>query len=114
MSQQDSWAKIEKELMAAHRLLPENVIESDNGYRAEDFLAYIAANELLLAMEELDGVIEDNPNPGKEFWTHLINAAKLMKHNHAIKYASIRRQHNNAMNTDLRDAARPSAGYGER
>ena len=90
MSLQQTWAAIERELMAAYRLLPEDVIESGNGYREKDFLSYIDANELLLAMEELDGVIEDNPSPGKEFWSHLINAAKLMNHNHAIKYESIR------------------------
>ncbi|MCG7495619.1 hypothetical protein MHO82_01930 [Vibrio sp. Of7-15] len=51
--------------MAAYELLPETTIESDNGYRKNDFFDYIAANELLLAMEELDGVIEDNPIPSK-------------------------------------------------
>lgn len=90
MSLQEKWKSIEQELMAAYQLLPEDVVESDNGYREDDFLSYIEANELLLAMEELDGVIEDNQSPGKEFWTHLINAAKLMNHNHAIRYESIR------------------------
>lgn len=61
----ERWQKIEAELMAAYELLPETTIESDNGYRKNDFFDYIAANELLLAMEELDGVIEDNPIPSK-------------------------------------------------
>jgi len=85
----ERWALIEADLMAAFELLPSNTIESDNGYRKEDFLGYINANELLLAMEELDGVIEDNPSPSKEFWNHLISASKLMDNNHLVKYESI-------------------------
>ncbi|MCB5227381.1 hypothetical protein JAO78_011200 [Alishewanella sp. 16-MA] len=75
--------------MAAFELLPSNTIESDNGYRKGDFLDYINANELLLAMEELDGVIEDNPSPSKEFWVRLISASKLMGNKHLVKYESI-------------------------
>lgn len=89
MNQAEKWEKIEVELRAAYGLLPENVVESDNGYRESDFLAFIEANELLLAMEELDGVIEDNPNPGSEFWEHLLAAADLMGHLHANRYQSI-------------------------
>ncbi|EOB3604643.1 TPA: hypothetical protein I7680_20920 [Vibrio vulnificus] len=85
----EKWALIEAELMAAFELLPSNTVESDNGYRKDDFLDYINANELLLAMEELDGVIEDNPSPSKEFWHHLISASKLMGNIHLIKYESI-------------------------
>lgn len=85
----EKWALIEVELMAAFELLPSNTVESDNGYRKDDFLDYINANELLLAMEELDGVIEDNPSPAKEFWHHLISASKLMDNIHLIKYESI-------------------------
>ncbi|EJG1806189.1 TPA: hypothetical protein ACN32H_004642 [Vibrio parahaemolyticus] len=89
MTQVDIWQKVEVELMAAYTLLPETTIESDNGYRKVDFFAYIAANELLLAMEELDGVIEDNPIPSKQFWSHLIQAANMMGHSHADRYKSI-------------------------
>lgn len=89
MNQAEKWEKIEVELRAAYSLLPENVVESDNGYRESDFLAFIEANELLLAMEELDGVIEDNPNPGSKFWEHLLKAANLMGHLHANRYKSI-------------------------
>ena len=90
MSKQKKWEAIEKELMAAYHMLPNDIIESDNGYRKEIFKSYIKANELLFAMEELDGVIEDNKSPGCECWTHLINAAKLMKHLHIHRYESIR------------------------
>lgn len=90
MEIREKWSAIEAELRAARALLPAGINESDNGYRESDFISYIEANELLLAMEELDGVIEDNPSPGYEFWTHLINAAKLMKHPHAARYQSIR------------------------
>ncbi|WP_203141452.1 hypothetical protein [Marinobacter mangrovi] len=89
MNQAEKWEKIEVELRAAYSLLPENVVESENGYRESDFLSYLEANELLLAMEELDGVIEDNPNPGREFWEHLLKAANLMGHLHANRYKSI-------------------------
>ncbi len=85
----EKWALIEAELMAAFELLPRNTVESDNGYRKEDFFGYINANELLLAMEELDGVIEDNPSPSKEFWYHLISASKLMGNIHLTKCESI-------------------------
>ena len=89
MNQAEKWVKIESELMAAFNLLPECIVESDNGYRKADFISFLEANELLLAMEELDGVIEDNPNPGREFWEHLLKAAKLMGHLHANRYESI-------------------------
>ena len=85
----ERWTLIEAELMAAFELLPSNAVESDNGYKQDDFLDYINANELLLAMEVLGGVIEDNPSPSKEFWLHLINASKLMGDKHLIKYESI-------------------------
>ena len=89
MIQAEKWEAISKELRAAFALLPTSVVESDNGFRKSDFLSFIEANELLLAMEELDGVIEDNPNPGAEFWEHLLNAANLMGHLHANRYKSI-------------------------
>ena len=85
----ERWRLIKADLIAAFELLPSNTIESDNGYRKEDFLDYIDANELLLAMEELDGVIEDNSSPSKEFWLHLISASKLMGNKHLTKYESI-------------------------
>ena len=89
MSQLEKWETIERELRAAYRLLPENIVESDYGYRESDFLSFIEANELLLAMEELDGVIENNPSPGREFWKHLLKAAELMEQPHANHYKSI-------------------------
>jgi len=82
--------EIHAQIMAAYQLLPENVIESDDGFRKDDFLEYISSGNLLMAMEELDGVILDNPSPSKIFWTHLINAAEMMGHNHRYRYESIR------------------------
>ena len=90
MNKREKCSSIEKELIAAYELLPKNVVESDEGYRKEDFLSYIKANELLLAMEELDGVIENNQSPCKKFWGHLIEAAKIMGHPHVTRYESIR------------------------
>ncbi len=67
MEMKDKWRDVEEELMAAYALLSDDVVESDHGYRNDDFVSYINSNQFLLAMEELDGVIEDNPSPGKEF-----------------------------------------------
>ncbi len=78
MDKLELWKKIQEELLSAQKLLPKNVVESDFGYRESDFRMFIDANELGLAIDELDGVMEDNPNPGREFWTHMIIAAKLM------------------------------------
>ena len=72
------WKLIENELRQAHQLLRKDIKQSDFGYREEDFLEYLSHNELRLAMEELDGVIVDNPSPSKKFWQHLVNAANLM------------------------------------
>ncbi|MFT5220495.1 MAG: hypothetical protein ACI9LO_000807 [Planctomycetota bacterium] len=41
---------------------------------------YFSFKEYLLAMEELDSVVEDNPDPGPDFWGHLITAAKIVGH----------------------------------
>lgn len=81
------WKQISDELLAAYNLLPIGVIESDFGYSKEDFLQYLSVNELRLAMEELDGVMENNTNPGVVFWEHMINAASLMNRvEHITKY----------------------------
>ncbi|KZN70455.1 hypothetical protein N478_00700 [Pseudoalteromonas luteoviolacea S4060-1] len=81
--------RIEAELMAAYALLPRDIVESADGYCEADFLTYINHNELLLALEELEGVIVDNGLQTKQFWTHLIQAAKIMNHAHAERYRSI-------------------------
>ncbi len=87
MSISDKWELISAELFAAYKLLPTEIKESDFGYCEEDFLEYLSVNELRLAMEELDGVIEDNKSPGRLFWEHLIKAATLMNRpEHAKKY----------------------------
>lgn len=87
MSIKAKWELISAELLAAYKLLPADTKESDFGYREEDFLEYLSVNELRLAMEELDGVMEDNKNPGHLFWEHLIKAATLMNRPaHVAKY----------------------------
>lgn len=90
MDKFDKWALIETELIAAFEILPKNVKQSANGYCKADFQEYIQHNELLLAMEELDGVIIDNAILPKHFWNHMIKAAELMEHDHADRYKSIR------------------------
>ena len=78
MDKYQKWKEIEEQLLRAFAVLPEDTKESDFGYRKRDFLEYLNHNELRLAMEELDGVIEDNPPPEKEFWQYLYNAAEIM------------------------------------
>ncbi|WP_125563433.1 hypothetical protein [Pseudoalteromonas rubra] len=90
MDKYEKWKRIKAELMSAYALLQEDITESGDGYCETEFLNYVSRNELLLAMEELDGVIVDNGLQTKQFWTHLINAAKLMNHLHADRYSSIR------------------------
>ena len=82
----ETWNKIEQELLAAYNELPEEVVESDEGYRESDFKSYLNAGEWGLALEELEGVIEDNPIPGKKYWKHMMEAAILMKLNSANEY----------------------------
>jgi hypothetical protein len=78
MDKFEKWTLIENELRQAYKLLPTNLKQSDFGYKEEDFLEYLDHNELRLAMEELDGIVEDNPPPCEEFWQHLASAAHLM------------------------------------
>ncbi|WP_165723100.1 MULTISPECIES: hypothetical protein [unclassified Pseudoalteromonas] len=87
MSITQNWKLISEELLAAYKLLPSSITESDFGYCEEDFLQYLSVNELRLAMEELDGVMENNVSPGVCFWEHMIKAASLMNSTeHAKKY----------------------------
>jgi len=87
MSATQKWEQISEELLEAYKLLPSDINESDFGYSEEDFLQYLSVNELRLAMEELDGVMENNTSPGVLFWEHMINAANLMNRpEHATKY----------------------------
>ena len=87
MSLTHKWKLISDELLAAYKLLPSTVKQSDFGYSEEDFLQYLSVNELKLAMEELDGVMENNTNPGSLFWEHMINAASLMNRSeYVVKY----------------------------
>lgn len=80
---------IEVELWAAYKLIPQDIIQTPDGYDEEYFLECMAKGQLLFAMEELDGVIVENKGPGKQFWVHLIEAAKLMNHCHIERYRSI-------------------------
>ena len=83
----DKEKNIEYKLISAFNLLSDEIVESDFGYRKEDFLQYLEVTEWRLAMEELDGVMEDNESPCDEFWNHLIAAAKLMnQEKHVAKY----------------------------
>ena len=89
MNRAEVWNSIESELKAARALLPVGLVESAEGYCEEDFLEYLNNKEYLLAMEELDGVIEDNASPSKQFWVHLIKADSLMDNRHSERYKFI-------------------------
>ena len=80
---------IEIELWAAHKLIPSGIVQTPDGYDEAYFLECMGKGQFLFAMEELDGVIVENKSPGKEFWIHLIKAAKLMNHGHIERYRSI-------------------------
>ncbi len=71
---------IEAELWAAYKLIPITTLQTPDGYDEKYFLECMEKHHYLFAMEELDGVIVENRSPGKQFWLHLIEAAKLMKH----------------------------------
>jgi hypothetical protein len=91
MGRAEDWVLIEKELRSAWSLLPVGLVESAEGYCEADFLQYLNNNEYLLAMEELDGVIEDNTSPSRQFWVHLISADELMDNRHPERYKAILR-----------------------
>lgn len=74
----ENWETVTQYLTEAHNMLGSNISQTDYGYSKSDFESYIAANELQLAMDELSGVIEDNPSPGPQFWSLLISAAEAM------------------------------------
>lgn len=82
---------IEKELWAAHKLIPSDVIQTPEGYDEEYFFECMEKHQYLAAMEELDDVIVENRSPGKEFWLHLVEVAKLLNHGHIERYRSILR-----------------------
>ncbi len=77
-SLQKLWLKIEKHLNNAFNLLPPNPIDNQEGGRVQNFHEFLNANELELALDELEGLSEVNKVPN-EFWNDLFEAASLMK-----------------------------------
>ena len=74
-----------KELMSAYAQINQPIFESDPGFIQKHFDSYLQSNEYLLAMEELDSIIDENPDPGIEFWNHMIAAAKILGHTPSLK-----------------------------
>ena len=89
LAEMDKKEQITSLLWAAYKLIPTDVIQTPDGYDEDYFLECMKRNELLFAMEELDGVIVENKSPGTQFWLYLIEAAKLMNHGHVDRYKSI-------------------------
>lgn len=81
--------QIKAELEAAQSALSGTVIESEYGYHKAGFAQAIADGAWTQAMEILACVIDDNPNPGKTFWSHMIKAAELLGDENAALYRSL-------------------------
>ena len=76
MNLKDSWKKTTQHLAKAFQLLPENFKEGDTE-TASSYKDFIEHDELELAMEQLEGLGEQN-NCKPEFWEQLILASKSM------------------------------------
>lgn len=72
------WDKIEKHLNKAFNLLPQNPIDNQEDERVNQFHEFLNANELELALDELEGLSEVN-KVTNEFWEELFEAASLME-----------------------------------
>ena len=81
----DQAKEFKKTLMSAYALIKKPIYESDPGFTQDHFDSYMQTNEYLLAMEELDSIIDENPDPGIEFWEYLIAAAQMLGHEPSLK-----------------------------
>ena len=75
---QESWTRAQAHLSRAAALLPASLVESDEGGRLDRYREWIEHNELELALDELEGLGENNPVP-RPFWAHLRDAAIEMR-----------------------------------
>jgi hypothetical protein len=57
-------------------MIPPNAIQSDLGYSEAALDLYIKEKNYHLALDELTGVIDENPSPGRGYWKHLIDATQ--------------------------------------
>jgi len=74
---EQSWAVTRGHLDNARHLLPERLRDSDEGWSLERYEEWLAHNELELALEELEGLGDENDAP-TAFWAELLAAAENM------------------------------------
>ena len=84
MNSEPGWKKATSHLENAFRLLPENFKEG-NTETATSFKDFIGHNELELAIEQLEGLGEQN-SCKPEFWEQLIIAAENMDLQKSVEY----------------------------
>lgn len=75
---EQSWAITRGHLDKARHLLPETLRDSIEGWSLERYEECIDHNELELALEELEGVGDENHAP-TAFWNELLAAAENME-----------------------------------
>lgn len=76
-SLQKLWDQVKHHLNQGFSLLPQNPRDNDDGGRVNSFHEYVNANELELALDELEGLGKAN-QVTNEFWKELFEAANLM------------------------------------
>ena len=80
------WSRVVAHLETALALLPASPSESAESGRVTQYQEFVRANELELALDELEGLGQRNAVHG-EFWARLLGAAEEMGlHAHAIRY----------------------------
>ena len=86
MGAHQDWAETERQLELARRLLPLTLVEASAEGTLARYQEFLAANELALAMDELEGLGEQNASTA-QFWGHLAEAARRMQlHGYAARY----------------------------
>ena len=87
MNLHEHWAEVERELERARGYLPSELMENTTTGTLAQYEEFLAANELQLALEELEGVAEQSTCP-PTFWVALKDAAERMElREHVSRYA---------------------------
>ena len=72
-----SWERTRSHLGRATALLPPDAAQSDSAGRIDRYFEYLGHNELQLALDELEGIGENN-EVSNEYWLELRSAAQEM------------------------------------
>lgn len=89
----ESWERTRAHLSRAAALLPASPVESDEGGRVDRYHEWLDHNELELALDELEGIGDNNVVP-RAFWGHLRDAAREMGLEHRVLGFDKRRSEN--------------------